>query len=431
MLHRWKSVRNPLLILIAALLNCAGADGARADDGMPYVAYINADEVFVRSGPGKNFYPTQKLERGARIEVYRHDPGGWFAIRPPEKSFCWISEEFLEPDDSGLARVLGDRVIVRVGSQFSDVRDVIQLRLGLGDEVELIDDEPARSIPNAHGWYKVAPPAGEFRWVHGQFVARDLEETIPGRVATIGQPQFNEEAERVPATVQDSAAAKDDGGDWRARSRRPPQSPADTNVAPNLEDTAAAAPTEEASEAIGASSDDQRERELAAIELELSAMLVADPSVWRFDESLARANALLASGASGLERGRARLLINKIEKFAEIKRRMDSIAVAPTNDRGRARAVDAGTLLGETRDDFDGVGRLARIESPPVGMPGYALTDATGQIRCFVTPAPGVNLRHYLGKEVGISGNIGFMPEHDRQNLTARRIVPLEQPLVR
>ena len=52
---------------------------------------ITADDVYVRSGPGENYYPTDKLKAGQEVEVYRHDPGGWYAIRPPKGSFSWVA----------------------------------------------------------------------------------------------------------------------------------------------------------------------------------------------------------------------------------------------------------------------------------------------------------------------------------------------------
>ena len=48
----------------------------------PYKAFVAADEVYVRSGPGENYYPTDKLKTGNPVEVYRHDPGGWCAFGP-------------------------------------------------------------------------------------------------------------------------------------------------------------------------------------------------------------------------------------------------------------------------------------------------------------------------------------------------------------
>jgi SH3-like domain-containing protein len=112
---------------------------AFAQEGQfPYTAYVTNDDVYVRSGPGKSYYPTDKLKQGTPVEVYRHDPGGWLAIRPPEESFSWVSARFLRPLNDGLAVITGEDVMSRVGSRFSSVRDVIQVRLEKGEQVELI-----------------------------------------------------------------------------------------------------------------------------------------------------------------------------------------------------------------------------------------------------------------------------------------------------
>src|SRR5207253_9762524 len=92
---------------------------AQSADELPYVAFVLADEVNIRSGPGDNYYPVLKLNRGQRVEVYRHDPGGWYAIRPPEGSYSWISGEFIKPTHGNFGEVIGERVVARVGSVFS------------------------------------------------------------------------------------------------------------------------------------------------------------------------------------------------------------------------------------------------------------------------------------------------------------------------
>ena len=78
------------LVAVCALSALRGLP-ARAEQAFPYKAYVTAAEVYVRSGPGRTFYPTDKLHTGDQVEVYRHDPGGWCAIRPPEGSFSWVS----------------------------------------------------------------------------------------------------------------------------------------------------------------------------------------------------------------------------------------------------------------------------------------------------------------------------------------------------
>lgn len=152
-------------------LSCLAAFGAERQT--PYKAYIMADGVYVRSGPGKNYYPTMKLPLGAEVEVYRHDPGGWYAIRPPEESFTWVAARYVEVGDDGLGTITGEQVAARVGSSFSDIRDVIQVRLYEGEVVEILGEKQFTGSSEAGKWYRIAPPAGEFRWVFGRLVDPD------------------------------------------------------------------------------------------------------------------------------------------------------------------------------------------------------------------------------------------------------------------
>ena len=158
--------------LFAAILAACPLGAAQAVE-FPYVAYVNSADVYVRSGPGRDYYPTDKLQKGEKVEVYRHDPGGWLAIRPPRQSFSWVSTRHLDPTEDRLAMVNSSRVVARVGSTFSDVRDVIQVRLEKGEQVALVDS-PASDSP----WCKIAPPAGEFRWVFSKFVDSELPEDV-------------------------------------------------------------------------------------------------------------------------------------------------------------------------------------------------------------------------------------------------------------
>lgn len=160
----------PFASLLVAL-SCLSALGAERQT--PYKAYVVSDGVYVRSGPGKNYYPTMKLPLGAEVEVYRHDPGGWYAIRPPEESFTWVAARYVEVGDDGLGTITGEQVAARVGSTFSDIRDVIQVRLYEGEVVEILGEKQFTGSSEAGKWYRIAPPSGEFRWVFGRLVDPD------------------------------------------------------------------------------------------------------------------------------------------------------------------------------------------------------------------------------------------------------------------
>lgn len=145
-----------------------------ADDGFPYRAVVETPDASVQSGPGIEFYATDRLAKGTQVEVWRHDADGWCAIRPPADSFSWVLAEHLEmTDDPKLARVINAPVKTRIGSRFSDARDVEYISLRTGEAVELVgtkeltgpDSQPQR-------WFRIAPPSGEFRWIHSDSVRR-------------------------------------------------------------------------------------------------------------------------------------------------------------------------------------------------------------------------------------------------------------------
>ena len=358
----------------------------------PYVAYVNSADVYVRSGPGRDYYPTDKVQKGEKIEVYRHDPGGWLAIRPPRQSFSWVSSRHLDPVDDRLAVVNSGRVVARVGSTFSDVRDVIQVRLEKGEQVELFDS-PATDSP----WCKIAPPAGEFRWVFSKFVDSELP-------ADVARDEREAAGESDPA---DDASESRDGVRLASGAQKTAREPRiATRQAPRMD----------------IANESGRQRELDRIDLELSAMVVEEIAAWSFGPLSERANALLEQAQTPSERGRARQLVDKLARFEDIKKRHDAIR----NPQQAAPAGLAGATTAAARTivdpRFDGVGRLAPVVSQRPGSPQFALIDASNTVVSFITPAPGVNLRPYVDKQVGVNGQRGYRTDLQREHINVQRV---------
>jgi len=455
----------PLCVLLAV-------PAAYGEQTFPYTAYINADNVYVRSGPGKNYYPTSKLHTGEKVEVYRHDPGGWYAIRPVEGSFTWVSGRYLKVGEDGLATTTADRVAARVGSEFSDIRDVIQVRLHRGEVLNVLGKKEFGSEPGSGTWYKVAPPSGEFRWVFGKFVDPNyhqsgVRKTPAGPSLLVGRPQPSTDQIAPAAKAADpqangghsaeqSAPDVQAGQQWLASTgrteqrldRAPTDAPRSTTAeADPVEPEATAGPTnqfvEPAHDPAGTVtlrrlSPEEFQAELEEIDVELSIMLAEEPTVWEFDELAVRSQALLTEAETAVERGKARLLANKIARSEQIKRRYDAVNDTRTlTDRHNRQLAE----LGQAREDaspelasagrFDGAGRLARVAPPKLGAPRYALVDDKGDVRCYVTPAPGVNMNYYVGRRIGINGIRGYIAEQRAQHVMAKHITPLDGPLLR
>ncbi len=385
----WQSVIMLLGLLFAVTT-------ARADD-FPYIAYVTADDVYVRSGPGRDYYPTTKLAKGKPVEVYRHDPGGWLAIRPPAGSYAWVSARHLDPLEGDLATVNSDRVVARVGSEFSDVRDVIQVRLERGEQVLLLEP-PVHDSP----WCKIEPPAGEFRWIFAQYIDRAPPPADRGIQQISSESSDNASATFVPTEdLPTSRGIRLAGTSDTVRSGPDPRSHALLQ------------------------SELDRLTELEQIDFALSQVVAEDISQWSFSHLSQRAHQALQTAESALERGRARVLIDKLARFDEIKQRHDALKASTAAAAGAASPNP--TALPSGRDSrFDGVGRLAPVLATKPGGPQYALLDERGGVLSFVTPAPGVNLRPYVDKQVGVSGQRGYIPDLQKQHVSAQRVTLLD-----
>lgn len=137
----------------------------------PYEGLIESDDAYVRSGPGKQFYPTTQLKRGDRVKVFRHDPGGWYMVAPPAGSFSWIRAEYIQKTGPNRGLITENNVIVRVGSTFGDeTRQVEQVRLSKNDQVEILEEKALATSNGPVRHYKITPPTGEYRWVSGKYV---------------------------------------------------------------------------------------------------------------------------------------------------------------------------------------------------------------------------------------------------------------------
>lgn len=457
---------------VAVIVACIEATAAvAAQPSTPYKAYVVVEEAYVRSGPGEGFYPTEKVRFGRELEVYQRDAAGWCAIRPLEESFSWVPAWDIRLGEDGLAEVATDNVAARVGSQFSDVRDVVQVRLKRGELLEVLGWKRMGTGETAQTWYRVSPPSGEFRWIHERFLdvhppqARIVRAAAdppavasePGgvRQAVAVQPAQGP-ANSAPAASRPAIAT----GQWVQGASHPPA------AAPAQATSATAAPSSSAGSPAGPSavSREEFQAELDDINTELSLMLAEEPSAWNCEELIRRTEALLSASQTSSERAHARLLLNRLARAAQVKKRFDAVYRAaattpPMPDRqavvqalrnetsgpappavtAAADGPASPALLpphpaaplpaegsGRGQGLYDAMGRLTRVMPGKLGGPRYALLDERGRVTCYVTPAPGVGLQHYVGRRVGITGNRDPFNDLNAPHVTARHVAPLD-----
>ena len=175
----------------------SGTDEA-GTPSFPYMAEITGDNVYVRSGPGTNFYYCDKLNKSDKVKVIGKQ-FSWARVVPPEGSFSWISIQYvsIDPDNATVGSVTGDRVRVYAGSDFVKTlySKTLQGKLDQGDKVKLLGEQ-------MDDYYKIVPPSFAYLWVSINFTKplKQVIEVTPTLEPTIIKPT-TEPNEVVPEPV--------------------------------------------------------------------------------------------------------------------------------------------------------------------------------------------------------------------------------------
>ncbi len=453
-------------------------------DSFPYRAYVDTEAASVRSGPGAGFYATDRLDQGAQVDVYRHD-AQWAAIRPPDGSFSWIPADAVElTSTEPLGRVTQDNVKTRVGTRYGDDHDVEFVPLRKGEIVEILGQK--RLTGSALRWYKILPCPGEFRWIRlsslsplseGSLLelSRDNEVRLaqnvndapalanPDRLDTSGgvwqvdtspaelepQPALHDDELESSSMQNDGRLAKDSPSSGQTGFRT--LSDADLqHVGPVTErplsaaDVVSLVPRRQST-----ANPELLRQELSTLHIELSRMIIREPSLWQLRQFRACAQAVIDLSSTADVRSEAQQLLARIAQFEDLQRRHESLArraakdafgndvsfsdmtlgdvftpgpVSPSVVADRDVLPDAGTGA-----YYDGTGWLMPVITRRPGVPRYALTDQNGSILQFVSPKPGLNLRNYERKRIGVIGQKGYLPQFDKPHLTAERIITLDR----
>lgn len=394
-----------------------------ADETFPYKIAVKARDVAVRSGPGSQFYATGQLSAGDEIEVYERKGGGWLAIRPPVGSFNWIEAGKLRmTNDPDLAKVVGNNVVAWVGSDLGAVEDhKWQVKLDAGEPVQLMSRQSLAIFRGdaQRDFYQIAPPAGEFRWVH----ERDIEPLVEQAAAVRSPSEIQLAQFQVAIDDTNTAPPRRDG--FVARDTTAPEATVDAPAAR----VASLAPRTGFRPNEAGSADFESLAKM--LDVELSETVAKEPSQWKLAALRQDAESLLESSESTLQRGRARLMLENIKEFEKLQMNYAGIegfaADAPQAESPAASESSVPVDSSDFDPRFDGRGWLLPVHSSRQASPPYALLDQQGQILTFVSPAPGLNLHRYLRKEVGIFGQRSRAEFLNKPHLTADRIVDIDR----
>lgn len=364
-----------IFVILAGLVSVsfAGRSGAASGGSQevdtstfPYSAEITGDDVYIRSGPGTNFYHCGKLNTGDKVRVVGKQ-FSWSRIIPPAGSFSWISMQYVRiaPDDSAVGIVTGDNVRVYAGSDYVKplYSTTLQGKLSKGEKVKLLGEQ-------MDDYYKIAAPAFAYLWVSTNFT-----NPIPEPVVT---PPVTPTLPPVEPKVE-------------------PNEPADAN------ETTPVVPAPAAPKS-------PLERYRA-----LQEQVVAERAKPAARQDYTNLKKALTEIANDKEAGNAaryaQFVLRQIEGYElalavvkEVQLQKEQLAKVKAGiDKARA------TRLAEVAD----LGRFAavgRFQTFTVYGPGhYRLLGEDGKMICYALPAAGasqMDLSGFVGQKVGLVGAI-------------------------
>lgn len=163
----------------------------------PYMAEITGDNLYVRSGPGTNFYDCSKLNKGDKVKVVGKQ-FSWARILPPAGNFSWISMQYvsIDPGNTSSGTVTGDRVRVYAGSDHVEPlhSTTLQGKLNRGDKVKLLGEQ-------MDDYYKIEPPSFAYLWVSINFT-KPLPVKLPEVVPPTVEPSTVKPATTEPTVIK-------------------------------------------------------------------------------------------------------------------------------------------------------------------------------------------------------------------------------------
>ncbi|MHC4265907.1 MAG: SH3 domain-containing protein [Planctomycetota bacterium] len=350
-----------ILTLTSSALAQEQANEQTEAQAFPYMAEITGDDIYIRSGPGTNYYDCGKFKKGDVVKIVAAQHG-WSRIAPPPGSFSWISKQYVDydPNSPEAGTVTGDAVRVYAGSGHVKplYSTTLQGKLNRQEKVKLLGEEKS-------GYLKIAPPPFAYLWVSSKF-AEPLDEPVPTPTQTPPPVPVTPQPKEPPALSQ-------------------PQTQPQT------------APTDKLSE-------------YRKLEDEIKAEKQKPINQQNFDAIEVQLKELAADKDTGKAARYAQYSLKQIERY-ELAQQVEEKNKAQNEqiDEIMQRIMNArDKKLAQYPDlgQYDAVGTL--LVSTQY-RDRYRIVDENGKIVCYALPvgaAKNLSLRNLLGKRVGIIGEI-------------------------
>lgn len=464
---RWSSIRAAMFVALCLVFVSHFTARATAQDRkFPYEAVVDLDGEYVRSGPGPNFYPTEKLKRADKVMIHRHDPGGWCMIAPPAGSFSWILAEHVQKSGDNAGVLKANNVVVHIGSSINpDEFTTIQGNLSKGDAVQILGEKTFAFEDRSKLMYKISPIKREWRWIPRKaLVAADAIRSEPFPAEP--PPRGKKPSGPVAESLDPDAFAKpiSTGPSPLGGKPRPSEQGASSKVDP---------------------ADGFRAR-LDKIDRQFREMVMQEPPTWNLDNIAEQYRTLdqevSQPAMSHVIAGRLDA-VTRYQKIhadyseflkltSETRQRDAQLASLQQQGESQLRALGAnttstppvsqptlgagqpistrpipnmvqqegqpggGTATGgaaapnTTRpanpNGFAGAGLVQPMSKTFPGGPQYALIAPDGKLLAYLQPAAGVDLRRNAGQAMGIIGDRQFRQDWGADTITVRGLQPVQ-----
>ena len=163
------------IILSAVLLFFAKSLGL-TQESFPFQAEVLDNDINIRSDSTVNSPILCKVKKGERLTVlFEHY--NWYKVLLPKNTPVFINDDFVAGLDSKTAKVIKDRV---------------NIRLGPGDSSPVIGmarkEATLTVLDYNQGWYKIEPLDSCFGWMHKQFAKKLTDIPKPKQPAVAQKP---------------------------------------------------------------------------------------------------------------------------------------------------------------------------------------------------------------------------------------------------
>ena len=171
--------------------------------------------------------------------------------------------------------------------------------------------------------------------------------------------------------------------------------------------------------------------DVGELQLSLNNAVASSIGPWNLAPLAERARYLIEHGPTALDRGQARLLLERIEAFQNVSARTQSVSgIVPLQSHPvQSASFNAATLnltLPNSQQGaaatYEATGWLVPVHAAGPDQPTHALTNDTGDVVAYVSPIAGLNLDRYRNQAVGINGLRGYLPKLQAAHIQAQRV---------